>query len=265
MSGMFLIRCVNDSQFVVIYSERHVTHALHSAVLSVHQWDGHESKAYHSRVCECQSGQDNHQDNHRSKEMTGSKKESIILITSVSIFVYLHRVQSSICYVCFIVLHFVLFNPSLSQSSCLTAVSNSVESSARLQALHQLSTSLSVSVATLISRTAASAAASILAPVIGEAAAQVAKSIQSLTVAHNKHEELNNNGQAQIIGYALSLVEVTQKDFQRTIDQLRVTKEHSRNDSMLRCLIKSQMAEAVAGQSPFLTWAQSGWQQGNYA
>ena len=75
----------------------HVTHALHSAVLSVRQWDGHESKADHSRVCECQSGQDNH----RSKETTGSKKESIILITSVSIFVYLRPVQYPICYMCF--------------------------------------------------------------------------------------------------------------------------------------------------------------------
>ena len=84
---------------------------------------------------------------------------------------------------------------------------------------------------------AASAAASTStsAPVIGEAAAQVAKSIQSLTVSHNKHEELNNDGQAQIIGYALSSADVTQKDqdFQRTIDQLRVTKEYSSNDSML--------------------------------
>ena len=81
---------------------------------------------------------------------------------------------------------------------------------------------------------------------VGEGAAQVAKSIQSLTVAHQKHEDLNNNGQAQIIGHALSSVDATQKDqdFQRTIDQLRIITEYSKNDSMLRCLIKSQMAEA---------------------
>ena len=44
---------------------------------------------------------DNHQNNHRSKETTCSKKESIILITSVSIFVYLRPVQEPFCYMRF--------------------------------------------------------------------------------------------------------------------------------------------------------------------
>ena len=41
-------------------------------------------------------------------------------------------------------------------------------------------------------------------------------------------------------------MDTTQKgqEFQLTVNQLRATTEYSKNDSMLRCLIKSQMAEA---------------------
>ena len=108
-------------------------------------------------------------------------------------------------------------NPSLSHSSCLAAVSNSVESSAHLQVLHQLSTSLSVSVATLISRMAASAEAS-----------------SQFRVVRNKHEDLSNDGQAQIIRHAISSADATLKDqeVQHVIEQLRVTSESSRQDSL---------------------------------
>ena len=65
------------------------------------------------------------------------------------------------------------------------------------------------------------------------------------SVAHNKHEELNNNGQAQVIRHAISSAESTLKDqeFQRVIEQLIVSTEYSRQDSLLKCLIKSQMAD----------------------
>ena len=103
----------------------------------------------------------------------------------------------------FIVIRFMSLNLSSSQSPCLTAVSNSPES-ARSQVLRQLSTSLSTSVATFISRMAAAQQTS-------ASAASVAKSIQSMTVAHVKHEELNNDVQTQVVRHALSAAESTQK------------------------------------------------------
>ena len=47
---------------------------------------------------------------------------------------------------------------------------------------------------------------------VNEAAASVAKSMQNMTVAHIKHEELNNDIQAQVVRHALSAMESTQKD-----------------------------------------------------
>ena len=47
---------------------------------------------------------------------------------------------------------------------------------------------------------------------VNEAAAQVARSIQSMTAAHAMNEELNNNAQAPVVRHALSQVESTQKD-----------------------------------------------------
>ena len=231
---------------VVTHSDHHVSHALHSAMLSVHQCDDQESQADHDLVCECQSGLDNDHGSHRSKEKTGSKKESIKTITTIrhsSVFVYIRPVQCSICYMCFIATRVMSFNPSSSQSSCLTAVSNSAESS-RSQVLHQLSTSSSTSVATFISRMAAAQQTSASAAV-NEVAASVAKSIQSMTVAHAKHEELNNDVQAQVVRHALSQMESTQKDheLQRVMDLVTVNTEHSREEHLLKALIKSQMAD----------------------
>ena len=80
-----------------------------------------------------------------------------------------------------IVFHLMSPNPSSSQSSCLTAVSNSVESH-HSQVLHLLS----ASVATFTSRMAAAPQP------VNEAAAQIARSIQSMTAAHAMNEELNN-------------------------------------------------------------------------
>ena len=144
----------------------------------------------------------------------------------------------------FIVTRLMPFNPSSSHSSCLAAVSNSVESSAHSQVLRQLSTSLSASVATFISRMAASQQTSASA-MVGKVAASVAKSIQSLTVAHAKHEEVNNDAQAQVICHALSAIESTQKDheFQRVIEQVTVNTGRSRQEHLLKILIKAQMAD----------------------
>ena len=89
---------------VVIHSDHHVSHALHSAMLSVHQCDGQESQADHRLACGCHSGLDNDHGSHRSKEKTGSKKESINTITTIRhslVSVYIHPVQCSICYMCF--------------------------------------------------------------------------------------------------------------------------------------------------------------------
>ena len=69
----------------------------------------------------------------------------------------------------FIVFRFMPFNQSLSQLSCLTAVSNSVESD-RSQVLHPLSTS----VVTFISRMAAAPQPSAADNAVNEAAALVA-------------------------------------------------------------------------------------------
>ena len=101
-----------------------------------------------------------------------------------------------------------------------------------------------VSVATFISRMAASQQTSTSAAV-GEVAASIAKSIQSLTVAHAKHEELNNNAQAQVFRRALSAIESTQKDheFQRVIEHVTVNMEHSRQEHLLKTLSKAQMAD----------------------
>ena len=80
---------------------------------------------------------------------------------------------------------------------------------------------------------------------VNEAAALVAKSMQSMTVAHVKNEELNNDPQAPVVRHSLSQVESTQKDqeLQRVMEQVRVNTEPSRDDHLLKCLIKSQMAD----------------------
>ena len=134
-----------------------------------------------------------------------------------------------------IVFRFMSFNPSSSsQSSCLTAVSNSVES------YHsQVLNLLSASVVTFTSRMAAAPQP------VNEAAAQVARSIQSMTAAHAMNEELNNNAQAPVVRHALSQVESTQKDqeLQLVMEQVRVNTQPNREEHLLKCLIKSQMAD----------------------
>ena len=134
----------------------------------------------------------------------------------------------------FIVFRFLSSNPSSSQSSCLTAVSNSIESY-HSQVLHLLS----ASVVTFTSRMAAAPQP------VNEAAAQVAKSIQSMAVAHVKNEELNNNAQVPIVRHALSQVESTQKDqeLQRFVEHVTVNTQPNREERLRKCLIKSQMAD----------------------
>ena len=138
-----------------------------------------------------------------------------------------------------IVLHFMSSNQSSSQSSCLTAVSNSVESF-HSQVLHPLS----ASVVTFTSRMAASSQQQ---QTTTEAAAQVAQSLQSMTIAHGKNEELNNNPQVPVIRHALSQVESTQKDqeLQRVMDHVIVDVSQGtsadREEHLLRCLVKSMM------------------------
>ena len=80
---------------------------------------------------------------------------------------------------------------------------------------------------------------------INEAAAQVAKSMQSMTVAHVKNEELNSNAQIPVIRHALSQVESTQKDqgLQRVVEQVTVNTQPNGEEHLLKCLIKSQMAD----------------------
>ena len=127
-----------------------------------------------------------------------------------------------------IVFHFMSSNPSSSQSSCLTAVSNSVESY-HSQVLHLLS----ASVVTFTSRMTAAPQP------VNEAAAQVARSIQSMTAAHAVNEELNNDAQAPVVRHALSQVESTQKDqeLQRVMEQVRVNTQPNREEHLLKCLI----------------------------
>ena len=120
------------------------------------------------------------------------------------------------------------------------AVSNSAESS-RSQVLHLLSTS----VATFVFRMAAAQPTS---AAVNEAAASVAKwpkSTQSLTVANAKNEELNNDAQSQAVRHALSQIESTQKDqeLQRVMEHVVVNSEPTRSEHLLRCLIKSHMAD----------------------
>ena len=131
-------------------------------------------------------------------------------------------------------LSFMSPSPSSSQSSCLTAVSNSVESY-HSQVLHLLS----ASVVTFTSRMAAAPQP------VNEAAAQVARSIQSMTAAHVMNEELNNNAQAPVVRHALSQVEPTQKDqgLQRIMESVTVNTQPNRAEHLLKCLIKSQMAD----------------------
>ena len=131
------------------------------------------------------------------------------------------------------------FYQSSSQSSCLTAVSDSAESSCS-QVLHLLS----ISVVTFISKMAAAPQPSAAFNAVNEAAS-VANSMQSMTVAHVKNEELNNDPQVPVVRHSLSQVESTQKDpdLQRVMDQVRVNTEPSREDHLLKCLIKSQMAD----------------------
>ena len=140
----------------------------------------------------------------------------------------------------FIMFRFVSLNPSSSQSSCLTAVSNSAESP-RSQVLHLLSTS----VVTFISRMAAAPQPSAAVNAVTESAALVDKSMQSMTVAHIKNEELNNDAQAPVVRHSLSQAQSTQKDqdLQRVMEQVRVNTEPSRDERLLKCLIKSQMAD----------------------
>ena len=80
---------------------------------------------------------------------------------------------------------------------------------------------------------------------VNEAAALVAKSLQSMTVAHVKNEELNNDAQVPVVRHSLSQVESTQKDqeLQRVMEQVRVNTQPSRDEHLLKCLIKSQMAD----------------------
>ena len=113
-----------------------------------------------------------------------------------------------------------------------------------LSSVHQLSTSLSTSVATFVSRMAAARQTSASAAV-SESAASVAKTIQSMTLAHVKHEELNNDAQAQVVCHARSAAESTQKDheFQHVMELITVNTKHSREEHLLKTLIKSQMAD----------------------
>ena len=122
-----------------------------------------------------------------------------------------------------IVFHFMSSNPSSSQSSCLTAVSNSVEPY-HSQVLHRLS----ASVVTFTSRMAAAPQP------VNEAAAQVARSIQSMTAAHAMNEELNKNAQAPVVRHALSQVESTQKgqELQRVIEHVTVNTQHEQRGAL---------------------------------
>ena len=147
----------------------------------------------------------------------------------------------------FIVFRFMSLNQSLSQSSCLTAVSNSVESH-RSQVLHLLSTSA----VTFISRMAAAPQPSAAVNAVNEAAALVAKSLQSMTVAHVKNEELNSDAQVPVVRHALSQVESTQKDqeLQRVMEQVRVNTEPSRDEHLLKSLqVSDGRSSSTAGRS----------------
>ena len=107
MSGMVSSECLSDSQMVVVHRDHHASHALHSAMLSAHQCDDQESQADDRLACEVHSGLDNDHDSHRSKEKTGSKKESIKTIRHSSVFAYVRPVQCSLRYMCFIVIRHV--------------------------------------------------------------------------------------------------------------------------------------------------------------
>ena len=66
-----------------------------------------------------------------------------------------------------------------------------------------------------------------------------------MTAAHAMNEELNNNAQAPVVRHALSQAESTQKDqgLQRVMEQVRVNTQPNREEHLLKCLIKSQMAD----------------------
>ena len=141
----------------------------------------------------------------------------------------------------FIVFRFMSLNQSLSQIILL-------DSRLKLSRVISLSSVASVcptSVVTFISRMAAAPQPSAAVNAVNEAAALVAKSMQSMTVAHIKNEELNNDPQGSVVRHALSQVESTQKDqdLQRVMEQVRVNTEPSRDEHLLKCLIKSQMAD----------------------
>ena len=211
-------------------------------MLSVLSCDVQESQADHSHVSECQSGICHYHCDHQSKEKTGSRKESLktdeTLRTSVSL--YLHPVQCSICYMYFHCVSFRVF-----QSIIILIIL--LDSRLKLSRVISLSSVASVvnSVVTFVSRMAAAPQPQAAVNAVNEAAAQVAKSMQSMTVAHIKNEELNNDPQAPVVRHALSQVESTQKDqeLQRVMEQVRVNTEPSRDEHLLKCLIKSQMAD----------------------
>ena len=226
---------------VVIHSDHHVTHALYSAVLSVRQWDGHASKADHSRVCECQSGKDNHW----SKETTGSKKESIILITSVSIFVYLRPIQYTICYVCFHCPSFhvtqsILVSVILSDSRLkLSRVSSSSASFASV-----VSFVVSCSCHPHLKNGSMSGSINLNLSTIGwwsgSSSCQVNSEPHRLSQqAWGAQQQWSSLDHPLSRRYALCSADATQKhqEFQRVIEQVKM-------DSLLRRLIKSQMAES---------------------
>ena len=80
---------------------------------------------------------------------------------------------------------------------------------------------------------------------VTEAATLVAQSLQSMSVAHAKNEELNNSAHVPMVRHALSQVESTQKDqeLQRVMEHVTVNTQPSREEHLLKCLIKSQMAD----------------------
>ena len=178
--------------------------------------------------------------NRRRRQVQGrnqsrQSRQMKLFKTSVSLYLPSSFSVLYLLHVFFIMFRFMSFNQSSSQSSCLTAVSNSVESH-HSQVLHLLS----VAVVTFTSRMAAAPQP------INEAAAQVAKSMQSMTVAHVKNEELNNNAQVPLIS-SLHPVRWSQlrriKSCSVSWSRSRSTVRQAETEHLLKCLIKSQMAD----------------------
>ena len=224
---------------VGIHCAHHVNHVRHGAKLSALSCGAQESQADHSHVSECQSGICHYHCDHQSKEKAGSKKESIKTIktdetlkTSVSL--YLHPVQCSICYMHF---HCVSFHVTQSIIISIILLDSRLELS-RVISLSSVASVVSFSCRLHLQN--------------GSSTSAYQWSGSSSCQVNAKHDSGSRQewGAQQLCSSSshpscTHQVESTQKDqeLQRVMEQVTVNTQPNRDEHLLKCLIKTQMAD----------------------